>query len=319
MTKCCYCRKKFKYLAFIAVVVLCLLQASPFRSIFADVIENSHADWIWLQGVGLLSSDESSISSKNGNGQDKSFQPEFHFRTYGNKQYEKAKARIVQEANQAGWFQTVEAWGPEDLPIAFQQNYSEILKLPRGGGYWIWKYPLLQETLNKIRTGDFVIYLDAGCQVNPKGEVRFYQYAKDIQESPFDMLCFDNKARENRYTTEQAFQAFGISTNNTEIRNTGQYLGGVLMIEKGAHSHNWLNHVQQILEIDPWVITDKYNNQTKTLNPAFKDHRHDQSISSISRKLGGCVRYYSAKECTRRAGRARLADKPFWAMRLRDK
>ena len=41
---------------------------------------------------------------------------------------------------------------------------------------------------------------------------------------------------------------------------------------------------------DPWMITDKYNGETKKTNPSFKENRHDQSIMSVSRKLLGCDR-----------------------------
>eukprot|EP00984_Skeletonema_dohrnii_P009642 scaffold3693_cov117-Skeletonema_dohrnii-CCMP3373.AAC.5 len=61
-----------------------------------------------------------------------------HFRTYGNDNYVWAKGRIVQEALDTGWFASVKALGPDDLTAGFKKRFENILKLRRGGGYWIW-------------------------------------------------------------------------------------------------------------------------------------------------------------------------------------
>ena len=65
-----------------------------------------------------------------------------HFITYGNDRFAKSKQRIVQEAIGTGWFATAKAYKPKDLPDSFleQNQYAEILALPRGGGYWLWKF-----------------------------------------------------------------------------------------------------------------------------------------------------------------------------------
>ena len=63
----------------------------------------------------------------------------------------------------------------------------------------------------------------------------------------------------------------------------------------------------EALDTDPYVITDKYNEEAHRLNPLFRDNRHDQSISSVTRKQVGCLMYrdetYPSKQ----------PDKPFWA------
>lgn len=70
-----------------------------------------------------------------------------------------------------------------------------------------------------------------------------------------------------------------------------------------------------ILEEDPWLFTDKYNVNAKQVNPDFVENRHDQSISSVARKLLGCVRY---PDETYTAGSYidEMMDKPFWATRM---
>mmetsp|Transcript_29531 Transcript_29531/g.49052 ORF Transcript_29531/g.49052 Transcript_29531/m.49052 type:complete len:317 (+) Transcript_29531:126-1076(+) len=239
------------------------------------------------------------------------FHPAFHFRTYGDAKFQSAKNRIVREAKQTGWFQSIQAWGPEDLPVTFRQQYKEILALPRGGGYWIWKYALIEETMKTLREGDFIVYLDAGCQVNHLASRRFYEYAKAIQESDYDLLCFQMKHPEYLYTTERVFQAFDLPANDTDIRNSGQIMATVLMIQKGPHYRIWLDQVKHVMEADPWIVTDKYNKETKQLHPDFIDNRHDQSVFSVARKLSGCVAYPDESYPSGQK------DKPFWASRMK--
>ena len=85
-----------------------------------------------------------------------------HFITYANDKYAKAKQRLVREAGEFGEFATIKGYGPEDLPDDFRKKFDKILKLPRGGGYWIWKTAIIKENMLKMREGDFLIYMDAG-------------------------------------------------------------------------------------------------------------------------------------------------------------
>lgn len=244
-------------------------------------------------------------------------QPEFHFVSYGDAKYQQAKARIGREANDTGWFKTVKVSGPEDLRAEFVAKHHDILKLRRGGGYWIWKYAVIEAAMEALHEGDFLVYLDAGCQVNKNATKRFYEYAKDIKESEYyGMLCFQLGQIEHRYTTEQIFEAFHISKNDTAIRNTGQYVGGILMIQKGTHYRKWSQKVTTILEEDPWLFTDKYNDHAKQVDPDFVDNRHDQSMSSVARKLLGCVQYPD-ETYTAGSWGEEMMDKPFWARRLK--
>ena len=86
---------------------------------------------------------------------------------------------------------------------------------------------------------------------------------------------------------QRVFRAFNVSQDDKDrpIRNTGQIEGGTLLMQKGPHLRSWLKIIQDALLQDPWIITDKYNDEEKALNPRFRDNRHDQSISSVSRKI----------------------------------
>ena len=47
--------------------------------------------------------------------------------------------------------------------------------------------------------------------------------------------------------------------------------------------------MRQVLEGDALLFTDHYNREAKLVDSQFKDNRHDQSVSSVLRKIIGSV------------------------------
>jgi hypothetical protein len=62
-----------------------------------------------------------------------------HLITYANHLYYTSKEKLLSEAYAIGWFDTITAYGPDDLDSDFKNRFKNILKNKRGGGYWIWK------------------------------------------------------------------------------------------------------------------------------------------------------------------------------------
>jgi len=234
-----------------------------------------------------------------------------HFRTYGDANYAAAKRRLVYEAKQTGWFTSVLAQGPKDLPLDFQQKYQDILSLPKGAGYWIWKYSVIEMALEEMNEGDMLVYMDAGCQVNIKGKKRYLEYIQQLKESKYDILTFTMSFHpEHLWTTERVFQAFNLSKTDP-IRTSGQHIATIILMKKGKHLRKWLEMVHQILDYDPWLITDKYNAEARSIDPKFNDARHDQSIASVSRKLVGSLVLDDESYPPRQP------QYPFWSSRLK--
>eukprot|EP00985_Skeletonema_marinoi_P020593 scaffold12293_cov120-Skeletonema_marinoi.AAC.12 len=225
---------------------------------------------------------------------------------------ERVGSKKKEESLDTGWFASVKALGPDDLTAEFKKRFENIFELRRGGGYWIWKFDVIEQTLGQIKEGDFLVYLDAGSQVNKGGEKRFREYLKIVNESQYDMLCFEYPWHaEYKWTTEKIFRAFNVSMEDP-IRLSGQIEGGTLLMQKGPHLRSWLKIIKDILLQDPWLITDKYNDESKALTPDFNDNRHDQSLSSLSRKIHGCEMLSADDESNSGA-----SDKPFHVMRMR--
>lgn len=234
-----------------------------------------------------------------------------HLITYADKNFEKARHRICKEAENTGWFDSVKGYTPNNLSNDFKNRYEDILKMKRGGGYWIWKYDIINQRLNEINDNDVLIYLDAGCTINKKGKNRFYKYINMLTDKQ-PIISFQMLHLEYKYTTKEIFEYFNIS-NDTNITNTGQILNTCLIMKKNNKLLDLINMWGKALDDNPLLFTDYYN---KNQNPEFIDNRHEQSIFSVIRKMNNPLLLTDETWFTP-FGNKQSLNYPFWATRKR--
>ena len=244
-----------------------------------------------------------------------------HFITYGDNKFINSKNRLLKEAREFNEFKTVTSYGPEDLSQEFKQKHKDILKCSRGGGYWIWRPYILKKKIDTVLEGDFVIYLDAGCTLNPKGKQKFHEYINKLGESEYGMLSFQMSGnngfgdiqKEKWWTTKEIFKYFEISLNN-KIAESGQYLGGIFIMKKNDHLMKLLDIMLKSVEDIPKLFTDEYNGNQLSY---FQENRHEQSITSMIRKIYGSVVIDGDETWCIPFGGEKSLEYPFWATRLR--
>lgn len=246
--------------------------------------------------------------------------PKIHFITYANNVFEDAKKRILKEAFDFGEFDTVKGYGPEDLPGDFIEKHKDILNMRRGGGYWIWRPIIIKQALSNLSDEDYLVYLDAGCKLNNKGKKRFNEYIKLLENSNYGILNFQMSGkynigglcREKDWTTKEIFKELDVDINSN-IGNSGQYLGGVFIIKKNEYVINYINNIEKIIDNNSKLITDYYNlnNQIKD----FKDNRHEQSLISVYLKKNGSVVIDCDESWVQPFGSGESLKYPFWATR----
>lgn len=238
---------------------------------------------------------------------------EIHFITYGDDKYAKSRERLINQANSFGVFNTTYGYTQSSITPEFREKYSSVLEQSRGGGYWLWKLDIIKQTLDKINENDFIVYLDAGCHLNKYGIKRFYEYINKFENNDYGILSFQMIDQpEYRWTTSQILEYFNVK-ESVDVINTGQYVGGVLILRKNAHLRQYLNEFEKCVDYDMNLITDKYN--SKNQKDVFKDNRHDQSISSIIRKLNGSIVIKSDESWVPPFGKGDSLHYPFWASR----
>ena len=235
-----------------------------------------------------------------------------HLITYGNDNFKNAKVRLCQEATNTGWFDTITSYGPDDLNNDFKEKFKDILNKSRGGGYWIWKSHIIKQKLNEINDNDILIYLDAGCSINPKGKKRFYDYIEIINNSDEGIISFQLDHIEKFWTTTEIFNYFNIGLDH-EIANSGQIMATVRIMKKNKNLINMIDKEIKALYDNPLMFTDHFNNKQ---HPGFIDNRHEQSVFSIIRKLHNPI-LIEDETYFKSFGSEESLNYPIWATRFR--
>ena len=202
-----------------------------------------------------------------------------HFITYGDNNVN-CKDRILSEAEKFACFDTITPYGRENISTDFNTKFKDILEQKRGGGYWIWKFDIILSRLNEIDYNDILVYTDCGTTININGKNRFYEYIDLLNNSEHGIISFEMNYIEKEWTTKQLFNNLDIDMDS-DIANSGQYVGGILIMKKTEHTLMIFNKCIELLNNDQNLITDIYNSDQNTY---FKENRHDQSILSLIRK-----------------------------------
>ena len=238
-----------------------------------------------------------------------------HFITYSDdknncsKGFTLAKKRILNEAKNSKFFTTYKGYNYNDLPDEFKIKYNKTLTQFRGGGYWIWKYKIIEERLKDIDDGDFLIYCDAGCTVNRKGNKRFYEYLDMLNNSKYGIIYMTHSSALNIWTNKEIFHYFNEIPDNP-IGLERCCCPGVLIVQKKPHIYLILNEFEKLLDYDQKLVTDYYSNNQKSY---FKENRHDQSIFTFLFIKFGAVIINSDEINV--VGNEYY---PFWATRIRN-
>jgi hypothetical protein len=235
-----------------------------------------------------------------------------HFISYGNKNFNNSKKRIFGQAIQSGWFNSVTIYNPKILDKDFVKKFKDILNCNRGGGFWLWKPYIILKKLNEINENDILIYLDAGCVINPHGKKRFNDYINLLTQNNEYIISFQLPYIEDEWTIEEIFRYFNINEENM-IRKTGQILSGIIIIKKNEQSINLIKKWYNTIFDNPLLFTDNYNRFQKN---NFKANRHDQSIFSILCKLNN-VQIIKDETFFTNFGNQKSLIYPFWATRYK--
>jgi hypothetical protein len=234
-----------------------------------------------------------------------------HLITYADHNFEKAKHRLCKEAENTGWFDTIEGFSPDDLDIDFKNKYNHILKFGRIAGYGIWRPYIIKQSLKNINENDILIYLDAGCSINKQGDKRFYEYISMVNDDN-PVISFQMTHLEYKYTTKEIFDYFNIIGNDNIIK-TGQILDGILIMRKNNNLMKLIESWYKVIEDNPLLFTDHYN---KNQPSGFIDNRHEQSIFSVIRKMNNPLLLNDETYFTP-FGNNESLKYPFWATRKR--
>ena len=211
-----------------------------------------------------------------------------YFLTYNSsKDFKFSNRHLLNLAERSNLFDGIFNYSPKDLSSEFVAKYRDILNMPRGGGYWLWKVDIIKQTLNKISENDILLYMDSGSTFNFRGKEKFKKYCTELQDSSYGLLNFSTIFKEKHWTTKNIFDYFNVDIDS-DIANSPQLEATNLIFQKNKHSNYLLKEFTNLLEADRFLITDKYNSSQNL--ESFKENRHDQSIFSLLSKIYGSLK-----------------------------
>lgn len=189
---------------------------------------------------------------------------------------------VLCESASAVGFDRILKFSPDDyLGTDFAEKNKEILSLPRGAGYWLWKPWLIRETLRKMQPGDVLVYSDAG-------RTNYYK----LNQFPSNIIERAKNSRGgfvlgpaiyqhgplSRWTKRDCLKIIDMDRPDIIGRPVIQATWSVWTPTKAAIAFldEWLHYCQ-----DERCLTDIDNCLGFENYPDFIDHRHDQSILTL--------------------------------------
>lgn len=210
--------------------------------------------------------------------------------------------RITKQAQSFNYFDRIVALNESSLSDEFSQHYSSKLKSgSRGFGYWVWKPHIIKETLAKMEEGDDLLYIDAGCHLNPMGKKRLEEYYEALQSSRHGIIAFqavppaidisplkyDGRSLPDqsnyKYIKGDLFDYFGVR-NKKEYTHSQAIGAGIILIKKCKSSVALINEWNFIIQHD-FSLLDNTVSKSPNFN-GFIEHRHDQAIWTLL-----CLKY----------------------------
>jgi len=215
----------------------------------------------------------------------------YNFITFGagNENYYQALNRLKNQAMSLKLFNTMNVYTDEFLKndTYFWSKHGEFIeKNKRGYGYWLWKPYIIMKTMETLKVGDVLLYLDCGCEIdiNKKNKlIDFFELVKTEK-----IIANTKSDRQDKYTKMDLL----VEMNETEYS---------CMIEAGAilffvckKTYDFVKEWYQLcceyhnIDDSPSLLENSVN---------FVEHRHDQSVFTILIKKYGLHNVYYIRDC----------------------
>ena len=87
----------------------------------------------------------------------------------GSQDYYDAVKRLTKQSTELELFDNIIGYTDKNLKndnIFWEKHSNFITNNKRGYGYWIWKPYLIKKTMDNMKDGDILLYLDCGCEIS---------------------------------------------------------------------------------------------------------------------------------------------------------
>jgi hypothetical protein len=191
--------------------------------------------------------------------------------------YIDAGKRLIQQSTTLNLFTESILYTPEYLKTTeFWEMHKDFVN-KRGYGYWLWKSFIIKKTMENMKDGDILLYLDCGCELDNNKKNELLNSINIVKQDK--IMATPTRCENDREWTKMDLIE-KLDMNNESLDTRQRQAGAILFLvcnETRELVNEWYNIGCNYHNIDdsPSILTNF---------PNFVEHRHDQSIFSLLTK-----------------------------------
>lgn len=201
----------------------------------------------------------------------------------GEKHYIKAGNRLLNQSKKTELFDEYKLYSDIDLKNDkdfWKKHDNFIIKNKKGFGLWLWKPYIIKKSMDTLKDGDILLYLDAGLDLDFRKKNIIKQKFKIVKDDKI-IGTYVRKIHgpEKRWCKMDLIKHMDMLDN--KYLNTQQRQGGTNMFLVCEKTRNLVNEWYDIA--CKYQLLNNLPSTTKNLD-CFREHRYDQSIFSLLTK-----------------------------------
>lgn len=204
-----------------------------------------------------------------------------YFLTFASEHYVGAASRILRQANECRIFDKIISYNENFLkndPEFWDIHKNFVENNHRGYGYWIWKPYIIKKTMETMKDGDYLLYLDSGSEI---GNHRLHEFNILFEIAERDLIVGTTTHHEKDWCKKDLLLILDM-IHDKYLHNSPQRQAGEILFYICDKTRNFVNKWYELC-CDYHLVDDSIS----FLEPEFDcfiEHRHDQSIFSLLTK-----------------------------------
>lgn len=122
--------------------------------------------------------------------------------TYATNEFKDASTRLYDNTIKFKLFDDIIIFTEKELTNEMKSN--KIINHSKGAGYWIWKFDIIVQMLNRISQNDIIVYIDAGCYIYNTNE--WNKYWNSLKSN--DMILFKIPSKIKEWCKKESLNYF---------------------------------------------------------------------------------------------------------------
>ena len=210
----------------------------------------------------------------------------------GGQHYYDAIERLKNQAFNLNLFDKIILYTDKDLlndTEFWYQHSNFILNNSRGYGYWVWKSYIIKKTMESMKDGDILLYLDCGCEIDIRKKEQINKYFQIVKN---DYIIGSRVCIEKDWTKMDLI--LKLDMLNEKYLSSSQHQAGCVLYFVCDQTRELVNNWYEIGS-DYHNIDDSPSINKNLIG--FREHRHDQSIFSLLTKKYNLFSNHSLTTC----------------------